>query len=877
MSLLARFRSFTTALFARKRLEHEMQDEWRFHVEAHADTLAADGVSRGEAKRRARVEFGDPVRWKELSHDARGLTWITDLIGDFRYAIRQIRRAPLFAVSVTATIGLGLGVFGSAFTILNAYILKPVDLPNPYQLYALNWDTVTERRHRFSLADVEALHDGAPFLSGLAAVEEARVMQDGAPAIGFLVTGNYFQVLGARAAMGRLLTPNDVSVASAGVVVLSHAEWQSHYGADPAIIGKEIVLGRQHVTVVGVTRPGFGLAGEELTDFWAPLTMAQAFNATDVWSSRDKPSLLVVARLQEGNTGRQVRTWLDVWLRQRFPSGSDSAPVDVHVESRATHIPLNGTMLTLLSLLVSAFGLVLLIACANVTNLLLARAFGRQQEIAVRLSLGASRLRVTRQLLIESLTLAVPASVVGLALIMVTAGVFPSLIVGTFPAGVAPVETLMRPLDPDLRVMAFLFAAAVASAVVVALTPAIRLTRVNLVAASKGEGSLGRNGSRLRRALVALQIGASVLFLVSATGLIDVSMRMANADTRLSYEHVLEVLLAPQLRTKVADRLLTDPAVERIAAVWRAPLSGPMSPIAVVASRTRIVQNAGFLVVSPDYFSLFGIRVMRGRAFTALEADQGAAVALVSESTAHLLWPGLDPIDQTLDLAPSRIRFSTRRPRYLRVRVIGVTSDVVSGMPADGLDKTCVYFPTSLRSSDEVTMLVRSGADMTALNGSVTAAVNAIESDAPFQSMPMRTFVGGLVWTFQAFSVAASILGVVGLLLAFSGTYAVVAFLVTQRTRECGIRLALGATATRIVFGVLAETLRTALLGIGAGLMVAAALAQLFADTVPIIPKLNVLPYVVGTAVVIVAAAVAALIPSLRTTRIDPSRALRVD
>ncbi|HEX7792855.1 MAG TPA: ABC transporter permease [Vicinamibacterales bacterium] len=780
-------------------------------------------------------------------------------------------------MSVTATIGLGLGVFGSAFTILNAYILKPVDLPNPYQLYALNWDTATERRHRFSLVDFEALREGAPFFSGLAAVEEARVMQGGAPAIALLVTGNYFQVLGARAAMGRLLTPNDVTATNGEVVVLSDAEWRSHYGADPDIIGKEIVLGRQHVNVVGVTQPGFGLAGEELTDFWAPLTMARAFNATDVRSSRDKASLLVVARLQEGSSQRQVRTWLDVWLRQRFPSGSDSTPVDVHVESRATHIPLNGPMLTLLSLLVSAFGLVLLIACANVTNLLLARAFGRQQEIAVRLSLGASRLRVTRQLLIESLTLAVPASVVGLALIMVTARVFPSLIVGTFPAGVAPVETLMRPLDPDVRVMTFLFVAAVASAVVVALTPAVRLTRVNLVAASKGEGSLGGNGSGLRKALVALQIGASVLFLVTATGLIDVSMRMASADTRLSYEDVLEVLLSPPLRTKVADRLLSDPAVERVAAVWRAPLSGPMSPIAVVASQTRIAQNAGFLVVSPDYFSLFGVRVLRGRAFTAVEAERGAPVALVSESTARLLWPNLDPIDQTLDLAPSRIRFSTRRPPYMNVRVIGVTSDVVSGMPADGLDKTCVYFPTSLRSPDELTMLVRGGADMTALEGSVTAAVNAIELDAPFQSMPMRTFVGGLVWTFQAFSVAASILGVVGLLLAFSGTYAVVAFLVTQRTRESGIRLALGATATQIVFGILAETLRTALLGVGAGLTVAAALAELFADTVQIIPKLNVLPYVVGTTVVIVAAGVAALIPSLRTTRIDPSRALRVD
>jgi hypothetical protein len=369
------------------------------------------------------------------------------------------------------------------------------------------------------------------------------------------------------------------------------------------------VLGRQRVTVVGVTEPGFGLAGEELIGFWAPLTMARAFGAADVWSNREKPSLLVIGRMREGSTERQVRAWLDVWLRQRFPAGSDSAPLAVHVDSRATHIPLTGAMLTLLSLLVSAFGLVLLVACADVTNLMLARAFGRQQEIAVRLSLGASRLRITRQLLIESLTLAVPASAVGLALTMVTARVFPSLIVGTFPDGF-PVEALMLPLDPDVRVMAFLFAAAVTSAVVVSLTPAIRLTRANLLRAAKGDGALGGRGSRLRKGLVALQIGACVLFLVSAMGLIDVSTRMVNADTGLSYEHVSDVYLAPRLRAKVAERLLSDPTVERLAAAWRAPLTGPMSPIGVVASRTRIEQTAGFLVVSPDYFPLFGIRIV---------------------------------------------------------------------------------------------------------------------------------------------------------------------------------------------------------------------------------------------------------------------------
>jgi hypothetical protein len=266
-----------------------------------------------------------------------------------------------------------------------------------------------------------------------------------------------------------------------------------------------------------------------------------------------------------------------------------------------------------------------------------------------------------------------------------------------------------------------------------------------------------------------------------------------------------------------------------------------------------------------------------GRTLDFSVVDEATAVALVSEATAHVLWPGLDPIDQTLDLVAGRAPESERRPAYASVRVIGVTADVVSGMPADGVDTTCVYFATSLRASDALTMLVRGGADMAALKASVTAAVNAIEPDAPFQSRSMRTSVGFLAWVFQAFAAAASFLGVVGLVLAFSGTYAVVAFLVTKRTREFGIRIALGATPGRIVSGILGETLQTAGLGIGAGLLMAAGLAQAFSSTIPIIPKFSVWPYLVGTAVVVMATAAAALIPSLRATRIDPSRALRVD
>jgi predicted permease len=785
--------------------------------------------------------------------------FVDAVVNDIRYALRGIRRSPLFAASVAATIGLGLGVLCSAFTIVNGYLLRPIDLPAPRELYSLSWDTETTQRRKFTLADFDDVRRNAPPFSALVAGQDVLVMQDEVPLNGLLVTGNYFQVLGGRPALGRWLSPADATApGSEPVVVLSNGAWRARYGADPAIVGKQITLGRQRFDVIGVAPPGFGLRGEQRMTFWAPLTMARAFSATDP-------------------TETQARAWFDVWLRQRFTAGSDAAATASRVEFEGRRLAVNPLTVTLLALLGSAFSLVLLVACANVTNLLLARALGRQREIGVRLSLGASRWRVARQLTIESLALAVPAAAVGLALTLVTARVFPPLIVSTFPKGLGPIENLMVPLHPDIRVMALLFVAAVTSAVLVTLAPAARVTRMNLVWASRGETAMDMRRSRLRTGLVAMQIGACVLFIVGASGLIEESQRLADPDPRISYERVTDVRLAQPLRSQVAARLTADPAIERVAAAWRAPLNGPLQPIGVVASQTRIEQTAGFMVVSPEYFPLFDIRVVRGRAFTTLEGEEGAPVVLVSEATARTLWPGLDPIGQTLDLVPSRGQRATRRPAHTSVRVIGVTKDVVSGMLMNGVDATCVYFATGLNAPGELSMLVRTRGDASTARASVAAAIEAVEPDAPFQSYSLRELLGLLAWTFQAFSVTASLLGAVGLVLAFSGTYAVVAFLVTQRTREFGIRMALGATVRQIVSGMLGETLRTAAIGLGVGLAVSISLVRLFSGTIPIIPSYSLGTYAIGTGIVLAATLVAALLPSLRATRIDPSKALRVE
>jgi predicted permease len=867
------------ALRRRRQLDDELSDEMSAHLELSTADYVDRGMSLADARRAARLRFGGTLQTAEAYRDRQGFPLLESLWQDMRYAVRTLCRTPLFVVTVAATMGLGLGLVGSAFTILNAYLLKPIDLPNPHALYSFSWDTETTRRQRFRVADYEALQPEARRFAGLAAAQDVTIMQDTVSTRGLLVTGNYFELLGARPALGRLLRPDDAAArGGVAVVVLSHRTWRSRYGSDPAIVGQRISLGRQRFEVVGVTEPYAYLPGQDGVSFWAPLTMAGAFPGVDPWAAPDAASLVVVGRLREDVTAASVRAWLEVWLRQRFPPPSDVAPVAVHLDSLATRIILDGKTLTLFVLIMSAFGLVLLVACANVTNLMLARALARQTEIAVRLALGASWWRVARQLIVESLVLAVPAAATGLALIIVTARVFPAAILATFPADV-PVENVLVPLDPDVRVMAFLSVAAVVSAALITLAPTGRLAGMHLAHTSRGDASSGARGSRLRSGLVAIQIGACALFLVGAVGLLDESSRLANPQTNLSYKRVSLIGVDPKVRAAVAARLASEAAVERVAVTWKPPLiGGPLPTTRVTASATHIAQNIGYTGVSSEYFTLFDIQIVRGRTFTPAEAATGAAVALVSEATAAALWPGLDPLGQTLELAAVLEGRSDRRLPRGRVQVIGMTEDVVNGNIFAGIDASCVYFPTDIQALTDMSLLVRGRSDdAEALRSAVTTAVKEVAPELPSQVLPMRTLVGLALWIFQAFSVTASILGVVGLLFAYSGTHAVVSFLVVQRTREFGVRIALGASTWRIVWGMLVETSRTAAIGLGAGLAVAAGLMRLFSSTNAILPTVGARPFVVGAAIVLVATAVATFLPLSGVARIDPAQALRTE
>lgn len=807
---------------------------------------------------------------------------IESVLHDLRYSVRGFGRAPLFACVVAGTIGLGLGIVSSVFSLFNAYVLRPYAVRDAYSLYELSWDTATTRRHQFTWREFESLRSQNSVFSDVFASQVVQVTLDGRKVSGELVTGGYFSMLGVEALLGRTLLPEDATEPGArAVVVLTHDGWKARFAGDPAIIGRTITVVGHPYEVIGVAAPDFGGLTDVSLDFWAPLTMSRALTGgPDLFGPAQPHVLHVVGRLESDLSVEQARARLEVLSRQITQGpGDDERPVMVRLESRATRIPLSPGVLATFSVVLAAFGLVLLIACANVANMMLARGAARQREIAVRLSLGASRARLVRQLVTESFMLAVPAAVIAFVITSAATRLVPYLAVTTLPSGaVEAMSGLIVPLDPDLRVLVFLLVAASVSATLFGLAPALQTTRISLANAARGEYSDQARPSRLRNSLVVAQVMACVLFLVSATGLLRGVQRLARQDTGLDANPVADARVPDALRHHVAERLASEPLIETVAVAWRPPLYGPLRTLPVTPSGSSEQVQVGYNFVSAEYFDVFRIPLTRGRSFTKEEGDAKAPVAIVSERTARRLWPGQDPLDQTLHIVPASVdRPHPKAPPYSSARVIGIVGDVVSGLVLDGMDSTSVYFPIGFAAEGGASVLIRSRADAGSIRAAFDAAVTSAGGDVGRQLFLMREVLAFQVWPLQALGWIASLLGVIALVLALTGTYGVVSYLVSRRTREFGIRMALGATAGVIVTSVLRQSLRLAVVGVAAGAVLAIGLSRLMAASLDMIPAFDPYAYIAGALVVFVATAAAAYIPSRNAARADPATALRHD
>jgi len=870
------------ALISPRRAEEDLDEELRFHLEMQARKHRAAGMAETDAEWRAAREFGGMTQVRERCRDQRGLQLMETIAQDIRYALRGFRKTPGFTITVIATIALGLGLNTAAFTAFDAYVLRPLQVRDPHSLYEALWIQADGNDRRLTWRDLEDCRKNAGAFSESIGYEHLLTRIAGHPVIGQLVSGNYFAMLGGETILGRPLVPDDAPAPGGQpVMVLSYRCWSNKFAADPQIVGQKLFVRGYPLEVVGVAREGFAGVGDIPWDFWVPDTISPLLdtaNAGPLGGDRfGDYRFRLVGRLRAGWTPGRTRAALQAWARQHSASRLPAERiVRVDLESRATTIPLVREVVLSMAPLLAAFGLVLAVACANIANLMLARAMARQREIGVRLAIGASRKRLVRQLLSESILLAVPSAIVGFAIAQLTVDGCVRVLYATLPRGIVELITII-PLHPDWRVLLFMLGAAILAALLFGLVPALQATRPNIMQAARGEFTTDYRPTRLRHALVVAQLAVSALILITGAILLRQNLRISGVQPGLDTRGVVWLDVQSALGTGVRRQLAADPLVEQVEASSKVPIAGLLRWIAVTPAGAKQRTPAGYLLASPGYLSLFRVPILRGRNFTDEEARANAPVAVISQATATALFAGRDPIGQKLHihLDGNQIR-GANSPAHSEVTVIGVARDAVNGWIGSGTDATCIYFPTTVDAAGRA-LLVRVRGDAGAARQRLDSALAQSAPGAINQIQPMDEVLNIQRYPFRVAYWLAGGLGVLTLALTLAGIYGVLSYLVAQRTKEIGIRVALGANYRQVVGIILRQSTRLAAIGIAIGAAGALAVSMLIGSQIPNMEPFDVRAFALGASVVFAASLFAAWTPSMRAARIEPVTTLRCD
>ena len=869
------------ALLLPRRAERDLHDELNFHLEMQARKHRAAGMDAPQAWQSARRRFGSEALVGDSCRDVRGVAMLETVWRDIRYAVRSLRRAPIFALTVVGTIALGLGLNTAVFTIFNAYVLTPFAVHDPYSLYEFGWNTRAGREHRFSWPEVERARADATVFSEIYAERPQLVTRiDGHTAYTLLVTGNYFRMLGVEPALGRVLESSDaVAPGREAVAVLSHAFWQRHFGADPTVVGRTILIQGYPCEVVGVARAGFeGLSQTPPHDIWVPITLDPMLeDGPNLFGAAAPNRLSMVGRFKPGVSKQAAEAALLVWAqRETATAPEDNTAAAAYLESRASSIPVSPKLLLALSPVVAAFGLVLLIACANVGNMMLARGLARQREIGIRLTLGAARRRIVRQLLTESVLLAVPAAAAGFVVsrLAVTGAV--SALLATMPSEFVEFVRV-APLPPDTRVLTLTMLAALATSIVFGLAPALQTTRANVVHMARGDFGSDFGPARMRRALVIVQIMASVTLLITSAVLLQSARHFADVDPGVRTRDVISLDIREPFRQRVLEGLAASPVVTAIAAASPTPLNATSPAVAVALSASADLLQTRYRFVSPGYFDVFGVPIVGGRNFTSAEARAGAGVAIVSESAARRWWPDGRAIGQPVRIVPdTRVDRAARIRRHHTVQVVGVARDTPVDISDAGPVSVGLHLPIDPADTG-AELAVRVAGEAEAARRSLDQSLAVAAPGAVQEIHKLQEFAAGRLYPYQAASWVAGAIGVLALLLTISGLYGVLSYLVAQRAKEIGIRIALGATVRDVVVLVFAQSLRLATIGAMVGVAVALGAAKVFGWRIVMLRAFDPTAYIAGVLVVAAACAIASSIPAGRAARIDPMTTLRAD
>lgn len=870
------------ALLQRTRLERDMNDEMRFHMEMQARELGTQGFSHIQANREARLRFGGIERYKEEGRDARGSRWLEDAGRDMRYGWRALLRSPGFAIVAVLTLALGIGATTTIFSAVNGVLMRPLPYEDPGQLVRLLSHLSTTGFGPVAYLDVLDYRSQSTLLEDAAAYDEwtAALTEGDAPerVDGASVTSSFFRVLGVHPWLGRYFRPAEDSIGHDPAVVLSHGLWTRRFGGDRDIVGREIPINGTQYLVVGVTPPDFEDpsltdAGSQPPQLWR--VTPPYFNAKD--SDRSSKSFAAVARLRKGVAVSAARTELSgiaARLALQYPEANAGRGVRVVTLKEQITAPVRGSLL----LLLAATGLLVLIACVNIANLMLARAIGRSREMALRTALGAGRGRLARQLLAESLLLAAIGGAVGILLAH-----WSSAAIVAF-AG----ESLARSsqIRIDGRVLGFALLATLITGLGFGLLPAMQTSLTNAHAALKegSRGSAGRAANRFRNVLVAAQVAISVVLLASAGLLLRSLWSLENVDPGFRAAGVLTLQVDPvgakyasdtvleQLYSRAFEQLSVLPGVQTVGTVDILPMSGGFNGMGVLfldrpAPKPAEEPSVETRAVSPNLFTALGIPVRKGRAFSQDDRFGAPNVAVVDDAMARRFWPGQSPIGKRIAVFD--------RTEWEVVGVVGsVRQFTLDQSPAATLYLPRLQVQKFIGGSAIV--VLRTAGDPESLASSARSALRTVDPYVAVSSVqPIDRVVGATLLSQRLRTALLSVFAAIALVIGVVGIYGVVAYGVSRRMTEFGIRIALGAQRNQIVRMVMLQSMRPTLAGMAVGIVGAIVAGRALTGLLFGVSAIDPVTYagvVIGLGT---AAVVAAYVPARRATRANPIVALK--
>ena len=890
MPRLGRFARELRAHLWKPSVEDEVRRELDYHLEMLEQDLIARGLDPVAARAEARAKFGDADRFGEACRDIgerrdremRRSEWLAEFRHDVRYALRQLRASPRFTIVAVITLAVGLGAVTTIFGIANAVLLRALPFVDPDRLVIASETTpvgrpfsVSEPNYLDWLRRIRRLSDIGAF-SG----RSPTIRSDAGPErlVGVAATHSLFTVLGVTPALGRTFAKEeDTPGGDTRVAVISDALWQGRFGGDPRVTTQSVDLDGVLHRIVGVMPPGFDFPNR--VDVWVPLAPSERYHRGD-------RRLEVVARLAPGATREQADVELAGVARQlatEHPADNGGWGARVRSLSEAYVTPqLRARLVTLLA----TVGLLLAMACVNVASLLLARAGTREREMAVRAALGAGRGRIVRQLFAEGLVLSALGAVVGVA----AAAVAIPVVRGIGSAAIPRLDEMAL----DWGTLAFALGACLTTGVVFGLAPALHLRQARGTSGTSALGVL-RSGartidaSRLRHILVVTSVGLAMLLLVCA-GLVGGSfVKLMRVDLGFTHDHVLAASIALPPKRSPADstpgrygqdqvaaffsaltqRLMSGPGVRAVGAINIAPFSGGntsmgFEPAGQTVARADEYRSASWRVVTPAYFTALGTSLVRGRVFDDRDRSPTPDVMVINETMAHLGWPAGDPIGQQVKLASGRT-----------MTVVGIVRDT-RHVFVDSLPLPTMYFSHGQFPWPAMWLTVRATGDPAAIVDAVRREVMALDANVAIARVqPLTQLVRDataeprlIVLVFAIFASAALVLATIGL-------YGVVSYMVSQRAREIGVRLALGAPPRGIVRAVLGHGVRLSAVGVALGGVAAygaaGALRAILFETEPTDPR----TFVAIGGILMLVAAVASLAPARRASHVDPMVALR--